>query len=116
MNKVKLGDVMTFQRGYDLKHSQMKGGKIPVVGSINQKERPSECPSRNGGGQHRRNGGQYRRNTHKKLVFYSEPQFWYNINKRFAIGTEIKLSYNFYWWTSNFKAYPTLGVKCNFKT
>jgi hypothetical protein len=53
--------------------------------------------------------------TGKKNVFYSEPQFWYNINKHFAIGTEIKLAYNFHWWASNFKAYPTLGVKCNLR-
>ena len=33
MNKVRLGDMLTFQRGYDLTHMQMKGGKIPVVGS-----------------------------------------------------------------------------------
>jgi len=33
MNKVKLGDMLTFQRGYDLTHSQMKNGKFPVVGS-----------------------------------------------------------------------------------
>jgi type I restriction enzyme, S subunit len=33
MNKVKLGDMLTFQRGYDLTHSQMENGKIPVVGS-----------------------------------------------------------------------------------
>jgi type I restriction enzyme S subunit len=33
MNKVKLGDMLTFQRGYDLTHNQMKDGKIPVVGS-----------------------------------------------------------------------------------
>ena len=53
--------------------------------------------------------------TGKKLVFYSEPQFWYNVTKHFAVGTEVKLSTNFYWWTSRFKAYPTLGVKYNFK-
>ena len=33
MKKVKLGEMITFQRGYDLIHNQMKGGKIPVVGS-----------------------------------------------------------------------------------
>jgi type I restriction enzyme, S subunit len=33
MNKVRLGDMLTFQRGYDLTHSQMENGKIPVVGS-----------------------------------------------------------------------------------
>lgn len=33
MNRVKLGEMLTFQRGYDLTHSQMKGGSVPVVGS-----------------------------------------------------------------------------------
>jgi len=33
MEKLKLGDMLTFQRGYDLTHSQMKSGNIPVVGS-----------------------------------------------------------------------------------
>jgi type I restriction enzyme S subunit len=31
--KVKIGEVLTFQRGHDLTHNEMKGGKIPVVGS-----------------------------------------------------------------------------------
>ena len=52
--------------------------------------------------------------TGKKPVFYSEPQFWYNVNENFAIGTEVKLAYNFHWWTQRFKAFPTLGVKYNF--
>ena len=33
MNKKKLGDILTFQRGFDLTRSQMKSGSIPVVGS-----------------------------------------------------------------------------------
>lgn len=33
MRKVKLGDMLTFQRGYDLTKSQMLKGNIPVVGS-----------------------------------------------------------------------------------
>jgi len=53
--------------------------------------------------------------TGKKLVFYAEPQFWYNVNKHFAIGTEVRLAYNFHWWTPCFKAFPTLGVKYNFR-
>jgi len=52
--------------------------------------------------------------TGKKPVFYSEPQFWYNVNQHVAIGTEVKLAYNFHWWTSSFKAFPTLGVKYDF--
>ena len=51
----------------------------------------------------------------KKSVFYSEPQFWYNVNKHFAIGTEVKLAYNFYWWASSLKAFPTFGVKYEFR-
>ena len=33
MRKVRLGDVLTFQRGYDLTHKQMNGGDVAVVGS-----------------------------------------------------------------------------------
>lgn len=33
MIKEKLGNIVSFQRGYDLTHGQMKGGNIPVVGS-----------------------------------------------------------------------------------
>jgi type I restriction enzyme S subunit len=33
VGKVRLGDVLTFQRGYDLTHKQMNGGHVPVVGS-----------------------------------------------------------------------------------
>ena len=29
----KLGEVLTFQRGYDLPKSEMNGGDIPVAGS-----------------------------------------------------------------------------------
>ncbi len=31
--EVRLGDVLNLRRGYDLPHSEMKGGKIPVAGS-----------------------------------------------------------------------------------
>ena len=33
LKQVTLGEVMEFQRGYDLTHSEMSGGNIPVVGS-----------------------------------------------------------------------------------
>ena len=33
MKKEKLGNIVSFQRGYDLTHGQMSGGNIPVVGS-----------------------------------------------------------------------------------
>lgn len=54
------------------------------------------------------------------LVFLSEPQFWYNVNKHFSAGTEIELSNNFIYSNkspfANDKFYvnPTLAVKYNF--
>jgi hypothetical protein len=29
------------------------------------------------------------------LVFLSEPQLWYNLNKAFSVGGEVELGYNF---------------------
>jgi hypothetical protein len=52
--------------------------------------------------------------TGKKLVFYTEPQFWYNITKHFAVGTEVKISKNFEYFTKKIKFYPTLGIKYDF--
>ncbi len=54
--------------------------------------------------------------TGKKLVFISEPQFWYNITNQFAIGSEVELSYNFVnkFSESKFYAIPTIATKWNF--
>lgn len=49
----------------------------------------------------------------KKLVFLSEPQIWYNIVPKFAVGSEVELSYNFV--KEAFKVYPTLAVKYTFR-
>jgi len=50
-----------------------------------------------------------------KFVFLSEPQFWYNVNKNFSIGTEEELGYNF---TGNpekgFRFNPTIAMKYTF--
>jgi hypothetical protein len=43
-------------------------------------------------------------------VFLSEPQFWYNMNKHFALGTEIELSSNF-GANDKFKVCPTLALR-----
>ncbi len=48
-----------------------------------------------------------------KMVFLSEPQLWYNINKNFAAGGEIELSNNF-GGMDGFKVMPTLGAKYTF--
>ncbi len=50
-----------------------------------------------------------------KFVFLSEPQFWYNFNKNFSIGSEEELGYNF---TGNpqkgFRINPTIAMKYTF--
>ncbi|MDD2283909.1 MAG: DUF5020 family protein [Paludibacter sp.] len=45
-------------------------------------------------------------------TFLSEPQLWYNFNKKISAGGEIELGYNF-GGVSGFKACPTLAVKYN---
>lgn len=50
----------------------------------------------------------------KKLLFLSEPQIWYNINKLLAVGTEIKLFYHVYSYSEGWLVYPTVAVKYNY--
>lgn len=60
-----------------------------------------------------------------KLIFISEPQFWFNMNKmkgwdgiNLSVGTEIELSNNFVWdengKNDKFYAIPTLALKWTF--
>ena len=52
----------------------------------------------------------------KKVIFLSEPQFWYNFTPHFSLGSEIELSYNFVnkFTESKFYAIPTAAAKWNF--
>ncbi|MDR1584827.1 MAG: DUF5020 family protein [Prevotellaceae bacterium] len=52
----------------------------------------------------------------KKLIFLSEPQIWYNFTPNIALGSEVKLSYNFVNALVESKLYviPTLAAKWNF--
>ncbi len=45
-------------------------------------------------------------------IFLSEPQLWYNFNKKISAGGEIELGYNFAG-NPGFKVCPTLAVKYN---
>jgi hypothetical protein len=47
------------------------------------------------------------------LVFLSEPQLWYNLNKAFSVGGEVELGYNF-GGVAGFNVCPTLGAKWTF--
>lgn len=53
---------------------------------------------------------------HGQLVMLTEPQLWYNVNKKISVGTEIEVSNNFIYNTVNDKSFfinPTLAVKFN---
>ncbi|HKI88561.1 MAG TPA: DUF5020 family protein [Draconibacterium sp.] len=48
-----------------------------------------------------------------KMVFLAEPQFWYNFNKNFAMGSEVELNVNF-GGLKGFNVMPTIGAKVTF--
>ncbi|MBN2413729.1 hypothetical protein JXQ31_18765 [candidate division KSB1 bacterium] len=50
----------------------------------------------------------------KKIFFLSEPQIWYNLNKLWAIGSEIKLFYHVYSYSDQLLIYPTIAIKYNY--
>lgn len=55
-------------------------------------------------------------NGHGQLVVLTEPQLWYNVNKKISVGTEIEVSNNFIYNTYNDKSFfvnPTLALKFN---
>jgi hypothetical protein len=57
-------------------------------------------------------------NGHGTLIVMAEPQFWYNFNRRFSVGTEVEVSNHFVIpeVTTDRTCYvnPTLAVKYNF--
>jgi hypothetical protein len=56
-------------------------------------------------------------NGHGQLVILTEPQFWYNFNPHFSLGSEIEISSNFIYNTYNDKSFfvnPTVAAKWNF--
>ena len=56
-------------------------------------------------------------NGHGQLVILTEPQFWYNFNSHFSLGSEIEISSNFVYNTYNDKSFfvnPTIAAKWNF--
>lgn len=50
----------------------------------------------------------------KKFSGIGEPRIWYNINKSFAIGSEIKLYYHVYSYSNHLLIYQTIAVKYEF--
>ena len=57
-------------------------------------------------------------NRHGCLIVLTEPQLWYNVNKKLAIGSEVEISNNFIYNTDptsdkTFFVNPTLALKWN---
>ena len=49
----------------------------------------------------------------KEFIFLTEPQLWYNVTKKFAVGSEVEISNNFAG-HDGFMANPTAAVKYTF--
>ncbi|MBN1155644.1 DUF5020 family protein [candidate division KSB1 bacterium] len=49
--------------------------------------------------------------TGKTICLFSEPQFWYNINRSFSVGSELELSHNYLFDVKGLQLYPTLAVR-----
>ncbi|MEN7550749.1 DUF5020 family protein [Rapidithrix thailandica] len=50
----------------------------------------------------------------KRVVFLTEPQLWYNIHKKFALGGEVEFSRNLFTFDGDVEVMPTLAVKWTF--
>ncbi len=48
----------------------------------------------------------------KRFFFFAEPQFWYNLNKAFALGTKINMNYHLLTTEDVLQVYPTIAVRC----
>jgi hypothetical protein len=50
----------------------------------------------------------------KDFVVYAEPQVWFNAYHKFSIGSEFKISKNFFPGSERIEVFPTLGLKYSF--
>ncbi len=50
----------------------------------------------------------------KEVVFQTEPQFWYSLNKHIFVGGEIEISKNFPFGPEDWKFQPTIAAKWEF--
>lgn len=47
----------------------------------------------------------------KRFYLYSDPQIWYGISKKIAVGSKVTLAYHLFTYENRFQAYPTLAMK-----
>jgi hypothetical protein len=50
----------------------------------------------------------------KDIVVYAEPQIWFNFYRKFSVGSEFKISKNFFPGSERVEVFPTLGLKYSF--
>jgi Domain of unknown function (DUF5020) len=63
--------------------------------------------------ENKNHGDDYTKNmTGKRFSFFAEPQFWYNINKTFSIGTKLNMTYHVLTTENLFQLYPTAAIRC----
>jgi Domain of unknown function (DUF5020) len=48
----------------------------------------------------------------KRFSFFAEPQFWYNTDKVFSIGTKVNMYYHVLTTDNVFQVYPTAAIRC----
>lgn len=63
--------------------------------------------------ENKNHGDDYTKDMHgKRFYFFAEPQFWYNANKTFALGTKIIMNYHVLTTGNVLQVYPTIAVRC----
>jgi nucleoside-specific outer membrane channel protein Tsx len=50
----------------------------------------------------------------KEIVFQTEPQFWFALNKNISFGSELEISKNFPFGPNDWKFQPTIAMKWEF--
>lgn len=47
----------------------------------------------------------------KRFSFIGEPQFWYKLGNKFAVGSKINMYYHIYTYDNVLQVYPTVGIR-----
>jgi hypothetical protein len=52
--------------------------------------------------------------TGKRLLFWGQPQIWFNLDKNLSIGSQITLYYHIYTYSENMLIFPSAAIKYRF--
>lgn len=63
--------------------------------------------------ENKNHGDDYTKDLHgKRFSFFAEPQFWYNLNNHFGVGTKINTYYHVNTPANILELYPTIAIRC----